>query len=80
MILSAEIQTTMLSDYITCVHAIYLHTFFHLEISLLTKIWLCYCSFITEWGPEYRIYFGMWAKTQKKTITTITSRNVFVNI
>lgn len=48
MILSAEIQTTMLSDYITSAHAIYLHTFFHLEISLLTKISLCYCSFITE--------------------------------
>jgi len=37
-----------LSDYITCVRAIYLHTLFHLEISLLTKINLCYCSFITE--------------------------------
>lgn len=79
MILSAEIKAVMLSGYITCTHTIYLRTCFHLEISLLTKIRLLFC-FITERGSEYKIYFAMWAKTQKKTITTITSRSAFVNI
>lgn len=57
MILSAEKSLILLSGYITCTFVIYLHNCFHLEISPLTKIGMCYCSFTTERSQEYKVYF-----------------------
>lgn len=80
MILSAEKNSILLSGYISCTCVIYLHNCFHLEISLLIKIGMCYCSFITERDQEVKVYFETWAKTWKKILTTITSRNALINI